>query len=101
MSLRQLRLDKNLTQKEMAIFLGCTQVTYHRYENGEREPSISQLKQLSEFFGVSIDRLLDNNSRSNLDLSRYEIDLISASRQADERARTDALALLRMNRMQS
>ena len=28
MSLRQLRLDKNLTQKEMASFLGCTQVTY-------------------------------------------------------------------------
>lgn len=101
MSLRQLRLDKNLTQKEMANFLGCTQVTYHRYENGEREPSIHQLKQLSEFFGVSIDRLLDNEFRSNLDLSRYEIDLISASRQADERARTDALALLRINRMQS
>lgn len=101
MSLRQLRLDKNLTQKEMANVLGCTQVTYHRYENGEREPSIPQLKQLSEFFGVSIDRLLDNEYRSNLDLSRYEIDLISASRQADERARTDALALLRMNRLQS
>ncbi|MBQ7644769.1 MAG: helix-turn-helix transcriptional regulator, partial [Spirochaetales bacterium] len=44
MSLKQLRLDRGLTQKEMAKFLECTQVTYFRYENGEREPTIAQLK---------------------------------------------------------
>ena len=97
MSLKQLRLDRGLTQKEMAQFLDCTQVTYFRYESGEREPTIDQLKKLSDFFGVSIDRLLDHEQKEALDLSRYEIELVKAARQADERARIDALALLRMN----
>lgn len=97
MSLKQLRLDKGLTQKDMAAFLKCTQVTYFRYENGEREPSIEQLKSLSAFFGVSIDRIVDNAPKS-LELSFYETELVEASRKADERARNDALALLKLNR---
>ena len=98
MSLKQLRLDRGLTQKEMAKFLECTQVTYFRYENGEREPTIAQLKKLSDFFGVSIDRLLDHERKEDIDLSNYEIELVKAARQADERARTDAITLLRINK---
>ena len=98
MSLKQLRLDRGLTQKEMAQFLECTQVTYFRYENGEREPTIAQLKKLSDFFGVSIDRLLDHEQKEDLDLSKYEIELVKAARQADERARKDAITLLRINK---
>lgn len=98
MSLKQLRLDKGLTQKDMAAFLKCTQVTYFRYENGEREPSIEQLKAISSFFGVSIDRIVDNEKPEYLLLSRYEVELVLSSRMADERARNDALALLKLNR---
>lgn len=98
MSLKQLRKDKGLKQKDMARYLDCTVVTYQRYESGEREPSIAQLRQLSDFFGVSIDRLLDNRMEEEFTLSRYEKELVTAARQSDERGRTDALALLRMNK---
>ena len=97
MSLKQLRIDRGLRQLDMARFLKVTQVTYHRYENGEREPSIEQLKKLSDFFGVSIDCIVDNKVNEKIVLSRYETELVVAARNTDERARTDALALLRLN----
>ena len=96
MSLKKLRIEKGLRQVDIAQFLGCTQVTYQRYESGDREPSIAQLKNLSAFFGVSIDRIVDNAPES-FELSFYEAELVEASRKADERARKDALALLKFN----
>ena len=97
MSLKQIREKSGYRQLDIAKYLGVTQVTYHRYESGEREPSIEQLKKLSAFFCVSIDSILDNCVEEKDVLSQYERQLIEAARKADKRARTDALALLKMN----
>ena len=97
MSLKQIRKKSGYKQLDIAKFLGVTQVTYHRYESGEREPSIEQLKKLSAFFGVSIDCILDNCVEEKDVLSQYERQLIEAARNADKRARTDALMLLKAN----
>ena len=97
MSLKQIREKSGYRQVDMAEYLGVTQVTYHRYENGEREPSVEQLKKLSAFFNVSIDCILDNCIEEKDVLSQYEKQLIEASRNADKRARTDALLLLKAN----
>ena len=35
--IRELREDRDLTQKEVAQYLGTTQQVYSRYENGENE----------------------------------------------------------------
>ena len=95
MSLKQIREKSGYRQLDIAKFLGVTQVTYHRYESGEREPSIEQLKKLSAFFCVSIDSILDNCVEEKDVLSQYERQLIEAARNADKRARTDALMLLK------
>ncbi|MBO4389037.1 MAG: helix-turn-helix transcriptional regulator [Spirochaetales bacterium] len=97
MSLRQIREKSGYRQLDLAEYLGVTQVTYHRYESGEREPSIEQLKKLSAFFSVSIDSILDNCAEEKDVLSQYERQLIEAARNADKRARTDALMLLKAN----
>lgn len=97
MLLKQIREKSGYRQLDMAKYLGVTQVTYHRYESGEREPSIEQLKKLSDFFGVSIDCILDNCVEEKDVLSQYERQLIEAARNADKRARTDALMLLKAN----
>ena len=61
MRLKELRLDKKVTQQKVANAIGCSAGNYARYERGEREPDIFMLKQLSKFFGVSIDHILCND----------------------------------------
>lgn len=55
---RDLREDADLTQKEMAAFLGTTQQVYSRYEKGINEMPIRHLKALCMYFGVSADYVL-------------------------------------------
>lgn len=95
MRLKELRLQKGFTQRQIADYIGCLPSVYSRYENGDREPSIEVLILLSRFLGVTIDYLVGNEvADSSNELTSYEISLINASREADDRAREDALNML-------
>ena len=61
MRLKELRLQKQITQKEVAIKVGCSTNNYARYERGEREPDIYLLKKFADFFGVSVDYLINHD----------------------------------------
>ena len=52
------RKTLNLTQKDVADFLGVKQPVYQRFEKGVFECNYQQLVKLSEVFEVSIDYLL-------------------------------------------
>ncbi|HOJ78591.1 MAG TPA: helix-turn-helix transcriptional regulator [Bacillota bacterium] len=56
--LKLLREEKELKQEHVAEYLGVTQQTYSRYENGINEPDIESIKKLAIFFEVSTDYLL-------------------------------------------
>lgn len=56
--IRALREDKDLTQKNLANYLGCTQQTYSRYETGELEPSLPVLIKLGVFYDASVDYII-------------------------------------------
>ena len=58
MKLRELREQKGVTQKEVADAIRCTATVYSRYERGEREPDISTLCSLADYFEVSTDTLI-------------------------------------------
>ena len=58
--LRALRLQCALTQKQLGRKLGLTVSTVCHWEKRRSEPSISQLKNLSAVFGVSVDFLIGN-----------------------------------------
>ena len=51
--IRELREDRDLTQKELAKILSCTQQTYSRYESGEIVIDINNLIKLA-FYLVGI-----------------------------------------------
>lgn len=53
-----LRIKKGLSQEELAEKVFVTRQAVSRWENGETIPNIETLKQLSKFFGVSINTLL-------------------------------------------
>ncbi|RXM79264.1 XRE family transcriptional regulator [Clostridium tetani] len=56
--LKGLREDRDLTQEQLAEFLKITRSALGNYETGLREPDISTLVKISNFFNVSLDYLL-------------------------------------------
>lgn len=56
---KELRLEKGLTLKEVAGAIGITLSAYSNYEQGLREPSLSILKRICEYFEVSADYFLE------------------------------------------
>lgn len=55
---KQLRLKKNLTQIELSEKLNVAQATVSKWEKGKSIPDVMMLKTLAEFFNVSIEYLL-------------------------------------------
>lgn len=56
--IRDLREDRDLTQKQMADVLHCSQQVYSNYELGQRDIPTELLIKLSRFHGVSVDYIL-------------------------------------------
>lgn len=57
-NLKHLRLEKGLSQLEMASELDMPQSTYQQYEAGINEPRFSTVIQIADYFNVSIDYLI-------------------------------------------
>ena len=58
-----LRKEKKLSQDSLADKLGVTRQTISNWELNITKPDIIQIKNLSEIFNMSIDELLDNNTK--------------------------------------
>ena len=58
--LRELRLEKGLTQQKLADVLKVDRTTVMKWETGERETSFSMLVTIARYFNTSIDYLLGN-----------------------------------------
>ena len=56
--LKALREDRDLSQKEVANYLGTTQQVYSRYETGVNEIPVRQLIKLCELYNVSAEYIL-------------------------------------------
>ncbi len=67
--LKELRIQKNLSQKQLASILNVHKATISLYESGSRYPSYNILKATARYFHVSTDYLLEMNSARTLDVS--------------------------------
>jgi transcriptional regulator with XRE-family HTH domain len=56
--IRDLRVDKDLTQKQIAAYLSISQRVYSNYELGQRDIPTAILIALAKFHRTSIDYLL-------------------------------------------
>ena len=57
-NIRSLRIDRGLTQKEVAKILGISQNTYSQYEIGVLNYPVDAIVKLADFYDVSTDYLL-------------------------------------------
>lgn len=56
--IKDLREDHDLTQKQIADYLGTTQQVYSRYEKGENEIPVRHIIALCKYYKVSADYIL-------------------------------------------
>lgn len=59
--LKKLRLQNNLTLKELGEKIGITLAAIGYYERNEREPSLNILCKIADYFGVTTDYLLNRS----------------------------------------
>ncbi len=56
--LRDLREDRDLSQKELAKMIGMSQTGYSKYETGENDIPTQILIKLADFYGTTTDYIL-------------------------------------------
>ena len=56
---RDLREDRDMTQKEIAELLNMQVTVYQRYERGERELPLWAAIKLARYYGVTLDYLVE------------------------------------------
>lgn len=61
-TLKRLRRDRDMTQEELATFLGVSFQSVSRWETGACYPDLELLPVMADFFGVSTDQLLGVDS---------------------------------------
>ena len=65
-SLKDLREDNDLTQKQVAEFLIITQQQYSLYEKGYRDIPVDYLISLADFYKTSIDYIVGRTNNFKL-----------------------------------
>lgn len=82
--LKELRLEKEMQQTELAEMLNLRSSAISKYEKGITQPSIETLIKLSEIFEVTIDYLVgvsnEKNPYKNMNLTPAEANLIDRFR---------------------
>ncbi|MBE6543529.1 MAG: helix-turn-helix transcriptional regulator [Ruminococcaceae bacterium] len=56
--LKDLRQDRDLTQKQLASFIGMSQTGYSKYETGENDIPTAILIKLATYYDTSVDYIL-------------------------------------------
>ena len=64
--IRDLREDRELTQKQVADMLGMSQTGYSKYETGENDIPTHILIKLADFYKTSTDYILGRIDKRNM-----------------------------------
>ena len=73
-NLKCLRIEKNLTQSELAKIIGVSQGTIYFWESKTNEHTRSYMVKLANFFGVTLDDLVGepvDNTNVETTISKY------------------------------
>ncbi|MDE6884177.1 MAG: helix-turn-helix domain-containing protein [Clostridia bacterium] len=60
--IKELRLEKNISQKKLADAIGVSQKAIDFWERGVNEPKASYIVKLADYFEVSADYILGRNN---------------------------------------
>lgn len=64
--IKDMREDRDLTQKQISEMLVCDQSLYSKYERREREVPLALIVKLADFYGVSVDYLIGRTNNPDI-----------------------------------
>lgn len=71
--LKELRIEKKLTQEQLADILNVSGRSVSRWETGNNMPDLSILVELSEFYNVDVKEIIDGERKSeNMNIEEKE-----------------------------
>jgi len=82
-NIKKLRLEKGLTQEQLALKLGVSAQAVSKWENSETYPDGALLTPLAQALGASLDTLFDNNTVTMADVSSRIMKLIDNTDRED------------------
>lgn len=68
--IKNIRVDMDLSQKDIGQVLHCQREVYRRYECGQREIPISYAMMLADYYGVSLDYLVGRSDNKEVKFSK-------------------------------
>ena len=73
--LRATRIEKGFTQEQLAKAVGVTKSTMAKYDRGELEPNVKNIKKIAQVLGVSVDYLLGIDDAEQAKSTKLLLDL--------------------------
>ena len=70
--LKQLRLNRDLSQEAIAKDLVTSRSTYAKWENGIRLPNSASLELIAKYFDITVEELFDNEDKTNIIIKNYD-----------------------------
>ena len=62
--MKEIRLERGMTQEELASRIGVSQSQIARYENDDSEPTLDTLRKLSKELNCTLDELIGTGDKS-------------------------------------
>jgi len=81
--LKELRIERKLTQQEMADKMEVNRVTYTNWENDKREPRLDQIVELSTNLNATVDYLTGKEDTNVLDILPNEFEKMTDGEKQD------------------
>lgn len=75
--LKALRLERGMSQDQLAEILGTSKQVISRYETNQRTPKITVAQQYADRLGISVNYLIDNNMEIPADSPEITEDIIT------------------------
>jgi len=85
--IKEIRTNKGLSQKEVALSVGIDQAQYSRIESGKVEPTLSSLEKIADALGIKVVELF--NDEKTVDVNSYDKTIVERLRLLDELEETE------------
>lgn len=73
-NLRNLRIQRGITQQELARGLGTSQASITAWENEKREPDFQSIQKIADFFNVPLSALLPHQDNDSTEMISRIVD---------------------------
>lgn len=75
--IKKLRIQSQMTQKDLSEKIGCAAITIRQYESGKREPKLGVINRIADVLCVPMSAFLDDDLFASMDIPEVEqMDLI-------------------------